>query len=123
MAYYANSGLNKLDSILTINAGIALENYDKVIKLIKDLMKEVEEGKFTDEDIKIAKEHYISIIKEIEDSPDGIIDACFVESLIDLESLDERCNRILEVTKEDIINVSKKVAIDTIFLLAGIGGQ
>ena len=123
LAYYANSGLNKLDNIMTIRAGIALENYDKVIELVKSLMKEMQEGKFTEEDINIAKEHYIAVVKEIEDSSDAIIDACFVEELICLESLDERCKKVLEVTKEDIINVSQKIAIDTIFLLAGIGGQ
>ena len=96
---------------------------DVLINDIKINSKEVENGDFTEEDINIAKEHYISIVKEIEDSPDAIIDACFVENLIELDSLEERCKKILGVTKEDIINVSKKISIDTIFLLAGIGGQ
>ena len=44
LAYYATSSLNKLDSLMLIRAGISRENYDKTLKLVKKLMKDMTKG-------------------------------------------------------------------------------
>ncbi len=121
LAYYVFSSLNKLDSLMIIRAGIAKENFDKTVKLVKDLMKEMEEGKFTEEDINVACENYISMLNEIEDNPDAIVETYLAKDLLNLGDIEERKEEIKKVTKEDIINISKKVKIDTIFLLEGDG--
>ena len=121
LAYYVFSSLNKLDSLMIIRAGIAKENFDKTIKLVKDLMKEMENGKFTEENINIACENYISMLSEIEDNPDAIVETYLAKDLLNLGDIEERKEEIRKVTKEDIINLSKKVKIDTIFLLEGDG--
>ena len=121
LAYYVYSSLNKLDSLMIIRAGIAKENFDKTVKLVKDLMKEMEEGKFTEENINVACENYISMLSEIEDNPDAIVETYLAKDLLNLGDIEERKEEIRKVTKEDIINISKKVKIDTIFLLEGDG--
>lgn len=120
LAYYVYSSLNKLDSLMIIKAGISKENFDKTVKLIKNLMKDMEKGKFTDEDIDIVKENYISLLKEIEDNENAIIETYLAKDLLNLGDIDERKKEIMKVTKEDIIEVAKKVKIDTIFLLEGV---
>ena len=120
LAYYVYSSLNKLDSLMIIKAGISKENFDTTIKLIKKLMKEMEKGKFTDEDIDVVKENYISLLKEIEDNENAIIETYLAKDLLNLGDIEERKKEIMKVTKEDIIEVAKKVKIDTIFLLEGV---
>lgn len=120
LAYYVYSSLNKLDSLMIIKAGISRENFDETIKLIKKLMKDMEKGKFTDEDIEVVKESYISLLKEIEDNENAIIETYLAKDLLNLGDIDERKKEIMKVTKEDIIKVAKKVKIDTIFLLEGV---
>lgn len=120
LAYYVYSSLNKLDSLMIIKAGISKENFDTTIKLIKKLMKDMEKGKFTDESIEVVKESYISLLKEIEDNENAIIETYLAKDLLNLGDIEERKKEIMKVTKEDIIKVAKKVKIDTIFLLEGV---
>ena len=119
LSYYAVSSLNKLDSIMLIRAGIAKENFDKTVELIKKLMKDMTLGDFTIDNINNAKETYISLLKEIEDNPDAIIETYLAKDLLNLGDIEERKKEIMKVTYEDIIKVAKKVKIDTIFLLEG----
>lgn len=120
LAYYVYSSLNKLDSLMIIKAGISSENFDKTIKLVKKLMKEVENGNFTEDDINVFKENYLSLLKEIEDNENAIIDTYLAMDLLNLGDIETRREEIMKVSKEDIIKVAKKVKIDTIFLLEGV---
>ena len=120
LAYYVYSSLNKLDSLMLIRAGISKENFDKTISLVKKLMKEMEDGKFTLDDIKIAQENYISSLNELEDNSEGIIEAYLANELLGLGDLETRKKEIMKVTKEDVIKIAKKVKLDTIFLLEGV---
>ena len=120
LCYYVYSSLNKLDSLMLISSGISKDNYNKTVKLIKQLMKEMELGKFTEDDIKTAQENYISLLNEIEDNPDAIVETYLAKDLLNLGDIEERKKEIMKVTKEDIINIAKKVHMDTIFLLEGV---
>ena len=104
---------------MLIRAGISKSNFDRVVKLIKKEMKEMEEGDFKDEDIVIAKNNYLTLLKEIEDNENAIIETYLAKDLLNLGDIEERKQMIEKVTKEDIIKVAKKVKIDTIFLLEG----
>lgn len=120
LAYYVYSSLNKLDSLMIIKAGISKENFEKTVDLVKELMKDMENGEFTTNDIDIVKENYISLLKEIEDNENAIIETYLAKDLLNLGDIDERKKEIMKVTKEDIVNVAKKVKLDTIFLLEGV---
>lgn len=120
LAYYVYSSLNKLDSLMIIKAGISKENYLKTIRLIKKIMKDMVAGDFTDEHIEIVKENYLSLLKEIEDNENAIIETYLAKELLNLGNIEERKKEIMKVTKEDIVKVAKKIKIDTIFLLEGV---
>jgi predicted Zn-dependent peptidase len=120
LAYYVYSSLNKLDSLMIIKAGISRENFDKTLRLIKKLMKDMEKGNFSLEQIDIVKENYISLLKEIEDNENAIIETYLAKDLLNLGDIEERKREVMKVTKEDIIKVAKKIKIDTIFLLEGV---
>jgi predicted Zn-dependent peptidase len=120
LAYYVYSSLNKLDSLLIIKAGISSENFDQTVKLVKKLMKDMVKGNFKDEHINIVKENYISLLKEIEDNENAIIETYLAKDLLNLGDIEERKREVMKVTKEDIVNVAKKIKIDTIFLLEGV---
>ena len=117
LAYYVSASLNKLDNLMIIKAGIAKENYNKTLKLIKELMREMVKGKFEEEDIEVAKKTYITLLKEVEDSETAIIETYLAKDLLNLGDINERKKEIMKVTKEDIIKVAKKVHLDTVFLL------
>lgn len=115
--YYINSGVKAYDNILIINSGVEKENIEKCIKLVKKCLKNIKDGKFTDENLSSAKNTIISGIKASNDNPIGIINTCFSTVLVGTPSNEERIENFKKVTKEDIIKISKKVNLHTIYTL------
>ena len=120
LAYYIHSTPNKLDNLLLIRAGISKDNFLEVIDLVKLQMNEMKKGKITDLEIENAKKMYLSSIDEIEESQDEIIDSYYMMDLLGVDDIETKKKKMMEVTKKEIISVSKKVHIDTIYLLEGV---
>ena len=76
-------------------------------------------GDFKDSDIEAAKIIGINALKEIEDYQSSIIKVFESHEYLNFDLLDERSLSIKNVTKEDVINLSKKIHLDTIYLLEG----
>lgn len=119
LCYYAVTRAKKIDNILTISSGINKENYSKMIILIEKEMKDMVKGKFTEEDIEKAKEYCYAGLKEIEDTQEQIIASFYAIDKLDSDSIEKRKEMLKKVKKEEIIELAKKVYIDSIFLLGG----
>lgn len=119
LCYYVTSSINKLDNLMFIRSGINKNNFDKVIELIKENMELMNNGEFTDEDIDKAKQSYLSFVDEIKDNDDAIIETYIAHDILGIDLIDKRKEQVMKITKEDIINVSKKIKMDTIYLLEG----
>lgn len=120
LCYYIHSVVNKLDNTMLIRAGITNENYKKVVKLVKEELKNMKNGKFSEKDIENAKQLYLSSLDETEESQDDIIDSYYMMDLLGVDDIETKKEKIVTVTKEDIERVSKKVFIDTIYMLEGV---
>ena len=66
-----------------------------------------------------AKIRYNSVLDEIYDYPNQIISAYYAVEVLGTDFPEVRKEKIMSVSKEDIIKMSKKVRMDTIFLLGG----
>ncbi|MBQ8473018.1 MAG: insulinase family protein [Bacilli bacterium] len=119
LAYYINSAVNKADNILIIQSGISYQNFDKVISSIKKIMKNISLGSVTEEELENVKVEYLSILEETYDSEESIVENYIALNLLDLDNYETRKKRVLEVSLDDIKNISKKVSIDTVYLLKG----
>lgn len=120
ICYYISSSVNKLDNLLLIRSGIQKSNFEKCIDLIKKEMKDIENGNISDEELNKAKQTYCTLIDELYDSSDAIVETYIAQELLDIEGIEERKEIIMGVTKEEIIKVSKKIHMDTIYLLEGV---
>lgn len=119
LCYYINSSSNKVDNLIMISSGIAKSNFKKVLSLIKKELKNIEKGKFDEELIERAKIKYKSILEEIYDYPNQIISSYYASIVLGTDFPEIRKEKIMSVTKEDIVKMSKKVRMDTVFLLGG----
>ena len=79
----------------------------------------MKEGRFTEEDIKKSQVEYISSLDVLLATPTGLIDSKMANYLNLSDELEVRKEKIMKVTKKDIMEFSKKVYIDTIYLLKG----
>ncbi|MBQ7136384.1 MAG: insulinase family protein [Bacilli bacterium] len=119
LCYYVNSSSNKVDNLIIISSGITKKNFKKTVSLIKKEISNIEKGNFSDEIIEQAKIRYKSVIDEIYDYPNQIISSYYASEILGVDFPDIRKKKIMEVTKEDIMKISKKIKIDTIYLLGG----
>lgn len=115
--YYINSMVKSYDNILIINSGIEKENVDKCLKLIRKCMKEMREGKFTDEVITSSKNTITSSIRASFDNPIGVINSYFSKILVGSDDPLERIDKFNNITKEELVKVSKKVNFYTVLTL------
>ena len=83
----------------------------------------MKKGKFREEDINVAKEYFCTALDEVEDSPNRIIDNYYMMELIGTDTILEKRRKIMNVTKNDIVKVAKKIKMDTVFLLEGDGHE
>lgn len=119
LCYYISSSSNKVDNLIIISSGIAKSNFKKVVSLIKGELKNIENGKFDEELIERAKIRYKSILDEMYDYPNQIISSYYASVILGTDFPDVRKEKIMSVTKEDIVKISKKIKMDTIFFLEG----
>ena len=105
--------------MMMIYSGIEPGNSENVLKLIKKTLTNMNRGKFSDELLENAKETIIASIKASTDSPAGIINTYFAKILVESEEVEKRIENIQQITKEDVVNLSKKITMHTVYLLEG----
>lgn len=118
-AYYVNSIIKPYDNNMIIYSGIREDNEKEVIKLIKKCLKDITKGKFNDEIFQSSKNTIISSLKASLDNPIGIINNCLSNILVSSPTIEEKIKIIEKITKEEVINFSKKITIHTIYILEG----
>lgn len=119
LCYYITSSMQPLLNIGLIRAGINAKDYDKVKDLIYKELKNISEGKFEDSKIANAKTTYISSLSDLEDNPRSIISLYGGMEYFKADDIDVRKEKIVKVTKDDIVAFSKKIHLSTIYLLEG----
>ena len=118
LAYVASSNYFRYKNNIFINCGIEIGNYEKALELIKKQIEDMKKGEFTEEDIENAKKGIIATINSIDDEQDTGVTYYFGQELSESDiSIEEYIKRIEKVNKEDIINIAKNVAINTIYFL------
>ena len=118
LAYTAGSNYIRVKDNIIIKSGIEIENYDKALGLMKEQLEEIKNGKFSEEEVENAKKLIISTVGSIPDSQDAEITYYLGQELSDKNiSIDEYVENIKKVTKQDVINVAKEIAVNTIYFL------
>ena len=118
LAYVASSSYLRHKNIIFVNCGIEISNYQKALDLIKQQIEDMKQGDFTEEDIANAKKGILATIKTIDDEQDTQISYCFGQELTNTRvSTEEYIKKIEKIQKEDVINIARKVSINTIYFL------
>ena len=119
LCYNISCFTRPVTNTMIITAGVNKEDVKKCVTLIKKEVAKMAKGDFKDTDIEAAKIIGINALKEIEDYQYSIIKIFESHEYLGFDLLDERSLSIQNVTKEDVINVSKKIHLDTIYILEG----
>ena len=118
LAYVASSSYLRNKNNIFINCGIDIPNYEKALELIREQIKDMKKGDFTEEEIQNAKKGIIATIKTIEDEQDTEVSYYFGQELSNQKvSVKEYIEKIEKVNKKNIIDIANKITINTIYFL------
>lgn len=120
LCYYVGSSYDSFNCVLTIYAGVDQNNLEKARELIFAQIDQMQKGEFADEHIGLAKNYYRAQYLKGNDEPRSLINRTFNRSLANLDIDDnEYLKNIMNVTKEQLIDVANTIELDTVFTLKG----
>ncbi|WP_059105223.1 EF-P 5-aminopentanol modification-associated protein YfmF [Shouchella shacheensis] len=124
LAYYAASRLESHKGIMMVMSGIEFEKYDRAVEIIKEQVKAVQTGDFTEEQLEQTKAMLTNQLLESVDTPRGFAELSYHEIVADrLHSIGDRIESIQAVTKDDVIRAANNWELDTIYFLTGEGEE
>lgn len=119
LCYGVKSMYLKYDNLLIVQTSVSKNNVKKAEKLIKQALKEMKTGDFSDEQLNSAKENFIFSLNLSLDNPSGILNNYIFHILDNLPLIEERIKMIENITKEEIVSLSSKIKPNITFVLEG----
>ena len=104
---------------MLIGSGIDQKHYHQALKIIMEQIKDMEEGKISDSEFTAATNAIITSLKVAKDDPGQLVDYYLGNAVAGADySIDDFIDHIRNVALEDVIEVSKRVKADTVYLLS-----
>lgn len=120
LCYYVSSNYDAFNGVMMVCAGIENNDYEKTKDLIQEQLKAMQDGEFSQEELDMAKMMLKNAYVKSNDEPGSMIAMAFNRDLIGKKDVENKfLEQIQAITKDDIINASKAIKLDTIFLLTG----
>ncbi|EMA6344406.1 M16 family metallopeptidase [Bacillus cytotoxicus] len=124
LAYYAASRFESHKGLLFVMSGIEGKNYEKAIAIIKEQMKAMKNGDFSEEEIQQTKSVIRNQVLEAIDTPRGFVELLYHGIIAEhTRPVEEWITGIEAVTKEEIVKVANQIELDTIYFLHGTEGE
>ncbi|MCM3237657.1 insulinase family protein [Heyndrickxia oleronia] len=124
LAYYAASRLESHKGLLMVMSGIEAKNYDQATTIIREQMDAMKKGDFTDQEIEQTKAVINNQLLETTDTSRGLVEILYHNVIANQNfTVDDWIQRINKISKQDIIEVAKKIELDTIYFLTGLEGN
>ncbi len=118
LCYYVFSSVEKYKSIMFVSSGIEAQNYEKAVKIIKEQLEDLKNGKITDTELANSKSALINSAKSVTDNIGGMSEFSFAQSLGKTNStVDDLIKSIEKVTVNDIVDAVKDIELDTVYFL------
>ncbi len=124
LCYYCRASLDSYKGIMLVLSGIQSANRDKSFEAIMKELSDIQNGNVSKDEFDAAMLSLVNTYKTLDDSPAALsawyISRIFCGSFTDPQEVVEK---IKETTLEDVIEVSKKVKLDTVYFLEGQDGK
>jgi predicted Zn-dependent peptidase len=120
LAYYAASRIESHIGLMMVMSGIDLKNYDQAVSIIHEQMDAMKNGDFTDEEFEQTKAVINNQMLETIDTARGLVEILYHNIVANVDiKLDHYLNEVQKATKEEVVDVAKKIELDTIYFLTG----
>lgn len=118
LCYYVASRLDNNKGLLQVYAGIETENYQVALDLIREQLKDIQDGNFDEDSIELSKIAIINNLRELQDKLSANAEYFYLMTITDKSyTLDDYMELVNNVTKDEIVRVANKIKEDTVFFL------
>ncbi len=120
LCYYVSSSYDAFNGIMIVNAGIEADDYEKTKTLIQEQLDDLKSGHIEEDEIDLAKMMLKNSLIKTRDEAGSMITLAYNRDIVGKkESNEEYIEKLMKVSKEDLIKVSQNIHLDTIFFLTG----
>ena len=120
LCYYISSSYDAFNGMMIVNAGIEQKDYQKTLDLIHQQLSDLQNGNVREEEMKIAKMMLTNALKKTNDEASSMIALAYNRDITHVrETSEEYIEKLMNVTLGEIVDVAKKVKLDTIYFLTG----
>lgn len=119
LCYSIGSTISKFTETMIIRSGISSDSFDDAVRLIKESLEEMKDEKKVDKLLKNAKKTLNIAYNDFYESSNKIIDYYFIREFTILPSIEERREKVMNLTSKDVTDIAKKVSIGLIYLMEG----
>lgn len=118
LCYYCSSRFIKNKGLMLIESGVEKENIEKAKVAILKELEDLANGNFTDFEIEATKLSMCNSFITIADNEFGLETWYFSQVLSNqLSSVEDACKEVNAVTREEIVEMAKKLKLDTVYTL------
>lgn len=119
LCYGISSMFLKYDQLLVIHISLDNKNIKKAISLVKKCLKEMVNGIFLEEDLADAIKNINLALDYTYDNNSSLLNNYVFNVFDNLPLIEDRKKELTKIKKEDVINVAKKLKLNTIYVLNG----
>lgn len=119
LCYYISSTFDPYKGFMYVYTGIDKRNVNLTKKLIAENLKDLQTNLLSEEELDLSKKSLINSLKSVQDSQGSWANNMYQSYLLNNEeSLEERIDKINKVRPIDLLNVAKKINLDTVYILS-----
>ena len=120
LCYYCSSGYNDKKGVLYVDSGVEHSNTGKAEAEILNQLEAMCRGDFSDEEMENARRSIINSWKGVSDNAYSIADWYFTQTYSGTpDSPEERIEKLMKITRDDIISAAGSLKLDTVYVLTG----
>jgi predicted Zn-dependent peptidase len=124
MAYFAFSRLEKFKGLMVVCSGIDISNREKAEKVIAEQLTAIRNGDISDFEMDATKKTFETGIKSMQDSQGAMVDFFLSQHISNInENIDTFLERLLEVSKQDVVRISERITPDTVYFLTSLSEE
>ncbi len=124
LCYYASSGLEKAKGLMFVQSGIEFAKYSVALEAIRAQHEEILAGHITDAEFSGTVQGLVNQLRSYKDSPSLLLGYYRRQLptgvLVDVDTVIEK---ILAVRPKQIPEIARRISMDTVYFLNGVGGE
>lgn len=121
--YNISSSISKFNPSLVILSGINKKNYEGALKVIKDCIKLMSDEKIVSSLFNTAQKTINTYLNDYYDNPYSSMEHYYIKEFTNFDDIEEKRKIYENLKVEDVINLNKKIKLDTIYFLEGVNDE